>query len=392
MKVRKSILPVIVLAQFFCGSLWFAGNGVIDQLISEFELSSNAIGHMTSAVQLGFIVGTLTFAIFTIVDSFSPSTVFFICALSGALANIGLTWDDGNMSTMLVSRFMTGFFLAGIYPVGMKIAADYFKNTLGKSLGFLVGALVLGTALPHLFQGLLSSISWKAVLYATSFLSVFGGFIIYLFVPDGPFRSPSQKLNLSTCYTVFKNKNYRSAAFGYFGHMWELYAFWTFVPLIILHYNSIHGESLSISIYSFLIIGIGALGCIFGGAFAQKYGAKKIAILSLTFSGACCLLSPLLVYVGSPHLLVGIMLFWGFFVVADSPLFSTLVANSVVPNVKGTAIIIVTCIGFSITIVSIELLSYMIDDSSIYSVLFVLTIGPIFGVLNSLKINVVRPT
>lgn len=387
MKARKSILPLIVIAQFFCGSLWFAGNGVIDQLISEFELSSNAIGHMTSGVQFGFIIGTLTFAIFTIVDRFSPSTVFFICALCGALANVGLTWDDGNFSTMLLSRFMTGFFLAGIYPVGMKIATDYFKHTLGKSLGFLVGALVLGTALPHLFQGLLSSISWKVVLYATSFLSVFGGFLIYLFVPNGPFRSPSQKLNLSACYTVFKNKNYRAAAFGYFGHMWELYAFWTFVPLIIFRYNSDHDGSLSISIYSFLIIGIGSLGCVLSGAFAQKYGAKKIAILALALSGMCCILSPLLFYVSSPLLLICIMLLWGFFVVADSPLFSTLVANSVKPNVRGTALIIVTCIGFSVTIVSIELLSYLTKDISIYYMLVVLAIGPMFGVLNSLKIN-----
>ena len=152
MKPSNLILPVIVLSQFCCTSLWFAGNGVMPDLVSTFGLSESAIGHLTSAVQFGFIVGTLVFAILSIADRFSPSKVFFTCAILGALFNLGVVWEGNSLGSLLSFRFFTGFFLAGIYPVGMKIAADYFEKGLGKSLGYLVGALVVGTAFPHLLK------------------------------------------------------------------------------------------------------------------------------------------------------------------------------------------------------------------------------------------------
>ncbi|MGB5262481.1 MAG: MFS transporter, partial [Lutimonas sp.] len=232
MKQPNYILPIIVISQFFCISLWFAGNGVMNDLISNFDLRKNALGHLTSAVQLGFILGALIFAIFTIVDRYSPSKVFFVSALLGALCNLGILWNENNLVSLLFFRFTTGFFLAGIYPVGMKIAADYYEKGLGKALGFLVGALVLGTALPHLLKDMTIAFPWQSVLLVTSTLAVIGGLLISIFVPDGPFRKPGVSLDHTAFFGVFKQKEFRSAAFGYFGHMWELYTFWAFAPVI----------------------------------------------------------------------------------------------------------------------------------------------------------------
>ncbi|MBT8267853.1 MAG: MFS transporter, partial [Flavobacteriaceae bacterium] len=173
--MKKLVLPVIIVSQFCCTSLWFAGNGVMEDLIDNFNMNASALGHLTSAVQFGFITGTLSFAILTIADRFPPSRVFFFSALLGALFNLGAIWEGNSLASILGLRFLTGFFLAGIYPVGMKIAADYFEKGLGISLGYLVGALVLGTAFPHLLNGISLELSWRSVLITTSILALFGG-------------------------------------------------------------------------------------------------------------------------------------------------------------------------------------------------------------------------
>ncbi|MEM7040856.1 MAG: MFS transporter, partial [Bacteroidota bacterium] len=232
MKIPRHILPVIVIAQFFCTSLWFAGNGVMYELMLNFELGEGAVGALTSSVQFGFIIGTLLFAVFSIPDRFSPSRVFLVCALLGALFNLGVIWEGNSLASILAFRFLTGFFLAGIYPVGMKIAADYYDKGLGKSLGLLVGALVVGTAFPHLLKEMKGELPWQFVLVATSSLAVLGGALMMLLVPDGPHRKPSQKIDFSAIRQVFRERQFRAAAFGYFGHMWELYTFWAFLPLV----------------------------------------------------------------------------------------------------------------------------------------------------------------
>ena len=228
----KIILPIIVFSQFCCTSLWFAGNGVMADLISTFNLNESALGHITSAVQFGFISGTLVFAILTISDRFSPSIVFFFCALIAALFNLGTILENNSFFSLFILKYSTGFFLAGIYPVGMKIAADYYDKGLGKSLGLLVGALVVGTAFPHLLKGYSFGFSWQYVIVFISFLAIIGGLLMLSFVPNGPYRKASQKLKLNAWLKNFKDTKFRSAAFGYFGHMWELYAFWAFVPVI----------------------------------------------------------------------------------------------------------------------------------------------------------------
>ena len=386
-RISRHILPVIVIAQFFCTSLWFAGNAILPDLTLHLHIAQQALGSITSAVQLGFIAGTLVYATLLIADRFPHSKVFFCSALFAAISNVSIVFMGSGITYLLLMRFLTGFFLAGIYPVGMKIAADYYEKGLGKALGFLVGALVLGTAFPHLIKSLTAVLPWKSVLYFTSALSVTGGALMLLFVPSGPYQSKIQSLKYRDVFSSFKNKAFRSAAVGYFGHMWELYAFWAFVPVLLMAYNDLHTDAnFNISYLSFCIIAAGGLACVASGYLSQKFGAKKIAFISLLLSGCCCLLSPFAFYLPVlPFILF--LVFWGLVVIADSPLFSSLVAQNAIASIKGTAITMVTCIGFSITIVSLELLNYLsLHFDQRYMFLF-LAIGPVAGLLGMLSKN-----
>ena len=386
MSKSKIILPVIVISQFFCTSLWFAGNGVMSNLVETFHLEENALSLLTSAVQFGFITGTLVFALFTIADRFSPSKVFFISAFFGALFNIGFIFENQTLVSLISLRFLTGFFLAGIYPVGMKITTDYYQKGLGKSLGFIVGALVLGTALPHLLKDIFIQFSWKSVLIATSSLALTGGLLMLLFVKNGPFRKPSTTFDVSICFHLFKNINFRKAAFGYFGHMWELYTFWAFVPILLITYQNLHPEiTFNISILSFVIISSGSISCSIGGYISQKVGIKKTAFSFLFLSCICCIAAPFLFQVANKNLFIVFLLFWGMVVIADSPLFSTLVAQNAPSKDKGTALTIVNCIGFSITIISIQVISSLFNFTNSNLVFSVLAIGPIFGLMSLRK-------
>ena len=379
----KKVLPIIIIAQFFCTSIWFAGNAIMPEIVKQFQQNQDFLAHSISSVQFGFVIGTLCYAILAIADRFSPSTVFYISAIIAALFNLAICIEGINSTVMLLFRFFTGFFLAGIYPVGMKIAADHFQKGLGNSLGFLVGALVLGTAFPHLLKNISSQLPWKYIIYTTSFLSVIGGLIIYLFVPDGPYRKASKTLNIRSFLKAFKNNQFKTAAFGYFGHMWELYAFWTFVPIILLNYKNAHPFSaLNIPLLSFLIIASGSLACIIAGELSQKFSSKKIATILLLSSCICCLISPLLLLNSSLPLFLLFLFIWGMTVVGDSPLFSTLVAQNVSEELRGTTLTIVNCIGFAITLISIQLINLLWTKIDVQYIYMLLAIGPIMGLLN----------
>ncbi len=355
---------------------------MINDLVLNFNLKVTALGHLTSAVQFGFIIGTLLFAILTIADRFSPSKVFFISALLGSAFNLGIIWNGHTLISLLTLRFLTGFFLAGIYPIGMKIAADYYNKGLGKSLGFLVGALVLGTAFPHLLKDFTTTYPWKSVLITTSVLAIIGGLLMLLLVPDGPYRKPSKNTNLSAFFNVFQKRGFRAAAFGYFGHMWELYTFWVFVPTILKQYTIINTDvTFNIPLLSFIIIGLGGLACILSGYIAQIIGTKKTAFIALLLSCVCCLISPLVFTTTSETLFIGFLIFWGMVVVADSPLLSTLVAQNASSELKGTALTIVNCLGFTITIISIQVMTSLVELSSSNSIYFILALGPILGLI-----------
>ncbi|MBZ9630580.1 MFS transporter [Salegentibacter sp. LM13S] len=381
MQPAKQILPLIVFSQFCCTSLWFAGNAVMPELYLNFNLNDEALGHLTSAVQFGFILGTLIFAFLSFADRFSPSKLFFISAVFGAIFNLGIILENNNLNSLLLLRFLTGFSLAGIYPVGMKIAADYYDKGLGKSLGYLVGALVLGTAFPHFIKTFTGTeeLPWRYVIIATSGFAFLGGLLIFLFVPNGPFRKAKGKFKVDAVFSVFKNKNLLSAAFGYFGHMWELYTFWAFVPIILATYKISFPESnFDIPFWSFIIIGIGGLSCVLGGYISEIAGIKRTAATALLLSGLCCIIFPFIFLQPSATILISFLCFWGIMVVADSPLFSTLVARNAPPEIKGTALTIVNSIGFAITIVSIQLITYLNQLEPVYS-LSLLAIGPALG-------------
>jgi len=387
MKIPKYVLPIIVVAQFCCTSLWFAGNAVLPQLIAQYHWKASSLGNLTSSVQFGFILGTLVFAFLSLADRFSPSKLFFISATLGAIFNVTGIFVSDNFILLLCIRFLVGFSLAGIYPVGMKIAADYYQKGLGKSLGYLVGALVIGTALPHFIKGILgNSLPWLWVLVSTSAIAFFGGLLILLFVKDGPYHKQMKGFDVKLLSQIFKNKKLKSAAFGYFGHQWELYTFWAFVPLLLTYYAQIHNNIiLNTSFYSFIIIGIGGLACVLAGYTSTYFGTKNTAALALFFSGLCCLLSPLFFIWASFPVFIIFLIFWGFNVVADSPLYSTLIAQNAEPSNKGTSLTLVNSIGFAVTIVSIQFISLLQTEiTPIYTFVF-LAIGPLFGLISLYK-------
>ena len=377
---QRFIIAIVVLAQLAGTSLWFAGNAVIDGMQTDLDLPADALGPLTSSVHIGFIVGTLTFAILTVADRFSPSRVFFTCALIGGLFNTSIAVFEPAYTGVLALRFTTGFCLAGIYPVGMKIAADYFPKGLGKALGFLLGALAVGTAFPHLVRSVLAELPWQSVLYATSGLCVLGGILVLFLVPDGPYRKRAMALDLSASFKVFGKKEFRAAAFGYFGHMWELYAFWAFVPVLLVHYQSLQGIERPTSLLAFLVLSIGGVSCVLGGYLSARKGSAKVAFMALTGSGLCCLMSPVMFEMGE-GVFVMFLLTWGFLVIADSPQFSTLVASTAPRDNTATALTIVNCVGFSISVVSIQLLNWLNGSISTGLIMLFLIPGPLLGLI-----------
>lgn len=374
------VLPIIVFSQFAGGSMWFVGNAVIGDLQRLLDLSAGAVADISSAVQLGFMAGTLVFSLLSIADRFSPSRVFLFSTIAGAIFNIAVIWLGTSLFSVLVLRFMTGFFLAGIYPVGMKIASDWYNRGLGKALGYLVGALVLGKAFPHFIKDMTEGLPWQIVLISTSVLAISGGLSLAFIIGDGPYRKKGARFNWTAIPEIFSSKDFRSAAFGYFGHMWELYTFWTFIPLILLTYNQNHSTDLPISHWTFIIIGTGAFACIAGGYLSLRSGSARVAFGMLLTSFICCLISPFLFHLPLiPFLLI--MLIWGFAVVGDSAQFSAIVAKTAVPMYVGTALTVVNGIGFTITVFSIQFFSMMLESWPPQYLFLLLAIGPALGLL-----------
>ncbi len=373
------ILPAIVFSQFAGTALWFAGNAVLPELQQSLHLQGEALGLLTSAVQLGFILGTLCFALFSLADRVSPRLLFLICALAGAGANAMVLFAAESITGVLLLRATTGFLLAGIYPVGMKIAASWYSGKLGKAIGYLVGALVLGTAFPHLLRGLGASLPWQTMLLSVSALAALGGLVMYVLVPDGPFLSKGTKFDVRNMLQVFDAKAFRAAACGYFGHMWELYTLWAFVPFILsFAYPDL--SAADISIRSFVVIAAGAVGCIGGGYISQVWGSGKVAFVQLLLSGLCCLLSVWVLQLQGNFVLY-FLIFWGIVVAGDSPQFSALTARTAPAQLVGTALTVVTSIGFAITIISIQFMGYLQSMLPVPQMFVFLLPGPVLGLL-----------
>lgn len=371
------ILPVIVISQFAGSAPWFATNAVMPDLIREWGLAPAAVGTLTSAVQLGFIAGALVFAALSIADRFSPRRVFLLCALATAAANcVPVLFAPGPAAfdMLLVLRFVTGFFLAGIYPVGMKIASGWYAQGLGAALGFLVGALVLGTAAPHGLRAIGASWPWQSVMVIVSALAAGAGLLMHAFVPDGPHLARGARIDRSALRSIWTDPRVRASAVGYFGHMWELYAFWVLVPAIAL----VRFDAATVPAWSFAVIGAGSAGCVIGGLAVRRYGGARVAAWQLATSGVCCLLTPLM-FDAPAAVFAAWLLVWGITVAGDSPQFSALTAQNAPRASVGSVLTLVNCIGFSISIVSIQLFAALAQSRPLTELLPWLAIGPVLG-------------
>ena len=380
-KEKKSIGPIliVVLAQLFGTSLWFTPNSVLPQIVEIWNLASYDIGILTNAVQLGFILGTLTFVAFGFSDKYDPSKVIFVCCVIGALANLYIIIETVNFQFIILSRFLVGFSLAGIYPIGMKLIITWSKYSSSTNLAVLVGMLTLGSALPHLVRLFGINFDWKLTIAVSSILACIGGIQI-LILGSGPYgQSKNKSLPLlQTIKQLIFNKDYISSALGYFGHMWELYAFWACVPILLL--STLENPSAEqVAGFSFLIIGIGGIGCFCAGFLSQKIGSPSIAAASLVMSALACLLYPLIPnYLASTKILL--LIFWGFFVISDSPLYSSISAQAAPKEIVGTALVIQNCIGFSVSMISILICTYLFPAIQ-QKIAWILLPGPLVALL-----------
>ena len=372
----RYILPIIVLAQFAGTSLWFAVNAVMPDLQIQMGWPASDVGRLTSALQLGFIAGTLVFAVLAIADRFSSRRVFLICSLAGSMCTLGALAQVDDFLALLMWRATTGFFLAGIYPVGMKIASQWFPKGLGVALGWLVGALVLGSASAHGIRALSSQLPWSTVMLSVAGLAAAGGLILYVLIPEPPQKTTQAKqLQWQALASLWTDWRVRSSVLGYFGHMWELYTLWVLAPLIL----ATRFEGTQLSMAAFSVIGVGALGCILGGLGAKRWGSAKVATLLLGISGMCCLLAPWLMFAPLEWMMAWLLI-WGVTVAGDSPQFSTLTASNAPPHAVGSVLTLTNCIGFGISIVSIELFTHLAKWHDLSTLLPWLGLGPLLGI------------
>jgi MFS transporter, DHA1 family, inner membrane transport protein len=372
------VLPVIVLAQLAGTSPWFAVNAVMSDLQHEFGWAAADVGMLTSAVQLGFIAGTLVFALLAIADRFSPRRVFLLCSLAGAACTLAGVWHAGSFHGLLWWRTLTGFFLAGIYPVGMKIASQWFPQGLGAALGWLIGALVLGSASAHAVRAAGAAWPWTGVFVTVAAAAALAGLLLFLAVPERP-RPAGQGSGLQwrALASIWTDRKVRASVLGYFGHMWELYTMWVLVPAILAT-RIATGPALSWA--AFGVLAVGAIGCVGGGRWARRSGSARVAAWQLGISGACCVLAPWLLH--APDLVFALWLFvWGMTVAGDSPQFSALTAANAPPQAVGSVLTLVNSIGFGISILSIQLFVWLADSVPLGVLLPWLGIGPVLGVL-----------
>ena len=374
--VPRRILPVIAISQFAGTSVWFAINAVMADLQRSVALPASAVGWLTAAVQLGFIVGTFGFALLSIADRFSPRKVFLVCSLLAAALALATALLPPQYGALLALRFLTGIALAGIYPVGMKIAAGWFAHGLGWALGVLVGALVLGNALPFGLRALGAQWSWQAVMLAVAAVAAGGGVLMAVFVPDGPHLAPAARITPRALGVIWHDPKVRASAFGYFGHMWELYAFFVLIPAIVLQ----RWQGAAASWWVAATMAVGGFACVIGGALVRRVGGARVAGFQLASSGLCGLLAPWML--DAPLPLWGAwLLWWGATVSGDSPQFSALTAANAPRAMVGSVLTFVNAIGFTLSVATITLFAAMASVWPLAQVLPWLAVGPAIGLL-----------
>ena len=377
---RWTALVILSVALLLGMALWFGMSAVAPHVAKEWNLSPSATAWLTLAVQLGFVAGTLASALLNLPDVIRARYLFAICAFFGAAVNALLAWKVQSVAPAIAMRIATGIFLAGVYPPAMKIIATWFKTGRGFALGVLIGALTLGKASPYLVNAIGSS-SWRINLSVASVLAVAGALLVLL-LREGPYALPNQPFDISQAANVFANRGVRLANFGYFGHMWELYAMWTWAPAMFRASMRPHLAEIA----SFVVIGSGAAGCIAAGLLADRLGRTVVASTAMAISGACCIIIGFL-YGRSEYALLAIAIIWGASVVADSAQFSACVTELGDPRYIGTALTLQTCIGFLITTLTIRGLPLLVDAVGWRYAFIALAPGPFLGILAMMRLR-----
>ena len=374
------VLPLIVLAQLLGTSTWFAVNAVMPGLQRVYAWDAAAVGTLTSALQAGFITGTLVFAVLALADRIPARRVFFVCALGASACTLAAAAWVESFWLLVACRAMTGFLLAGIYPVGMKIAAQWFPRGLGAALGWLVGALVLGSASPHGLRALGAARPWEHVFIGVAAAVALAGVLVIALVPEPPAvpaRQGAATLRVSALASLWRDRRVRASALGYFGHMWELYTVWVLLPFVLA--TRLVGGA-AVSGWAFGVIAAGALGCVLGGLLARRVGSARVATSQLATSGLCCLAAPWMLQAPLPLFLAWLLL-WGVTVAGDSPQFSALTAVNAPRDAVGSVLTLSNSIGFAISALSIELFARLSQTVALAQLLPWLAMGPLLGLI-----------
>jgi MFS family permease len=383
---RWRILALLATAELLGMSLWFAGNAVAPMLRAEWQLSGSEVAWLTTVVQLGFVAGTAVSALLNLADVIPARLLFAVSAVLGAVANATLL-VAGGYEVALATRFATGFFLAGVYPPAMKMAATWFRARRGFAVGTVVGALTVGKAVPYLVHAVPGA-GVGGVVLTSSGGALLAALLILALYHDGPHRFPPRRFSWGLVAVVVRERRWRLATGGYLGHMVELYSFWTWIPAFVA--ASIAAEAqrtgvasphaaVAASLLAFGIIAVGGAGCVWGGLSADRIGRERLVTLAMAASGACALLVGL-TFGRSLLLLAPVALAWGFFVIADSAQFSVLVTESVPPHSVGTALTVQTSLGFLLTTVSIQAVPPLVARVGWEWAFPMLALGPMFGI------------
>jgi MFS family permease len=385
-KARWRALVLLALAQLLGMSLWFSASAAAPALRLEWGLQDAGAAWLTLAVQLGFVAGTLFSALLNLPDVVPVRHLFAVSAAGAAAANACIGLFAHGASSAIALRFVTGFCLAGVYPPGMKLMAGWFLAGRGMAIGALVGALTVGKAFPYLINSI-GSDNWRTNEMFVSLAALAGGLIVFFLVSEGPYGVPLAPFNLRQAASVFSNRALRLASFGYFGHMWELYGMWTWVPAMIRASMAATGESPRLAEFSsFLVIGAGAAGCVAAGILADRIGRTLVTSWAMILSGVCCLVVGM-AFESNPILLVLIAVVWGITVVADSAQFSACVTELADPRYIGTALTLQTSLGFLLTTVSVRLIPLIESAVGWHYAFIALAPGPALGVFSMLRLR-----